>query len=76
MSNYLFPRPSDPMPVQPREAVAGQCSECGAEALKRYPVLSEGGWFIAVKCQACLHSNSREKWHRLGYVQLTTDGIG
>ena len=42
----------------------------------RYPVLSEGGWFMAVKCQDCLHSQSREKWTRLGYVTLLTDSIG
>jgi hypothetical protein len=42
----------------------------------RYPVLSEGGWFIAVKCQECLYSQSREKWTRLGYVSLITDSIG
>jgi hypothetical protein len=63
------------MPVEPREPVAGRCEECDAEALQKYPVLSEGGWFMAVKCQACLHSNSREKWHRLGHVRLTTDTI-
>ncbi len=75
MSNYLFPRPSDPTPVQSRETVDGRCAECNAEALKRYPVLSEGGWFMAVKCQACLYSNSREKWNRLGHVTLATDHI-
>lgn len=75
MSNYSFPRPAEPMPVQAREPVAGRCAECGAEALSRYPVLSEGGWFIAVKCQACLHSNAREKWTRLGHVTLMTDQI-
>ena len=75
MSNFLFTRPTDPAPVQEREAVAGACDECGAEALMRYPVLSEGGWFMAVKCQECLHSQSREKWHRLGYVSLVTDQI-
>lgn len=75
MSNFVSPRPSDPTPVQAREPVEGRCAECGAEALKRYPVLSEGGWFMAVKCQACLHSNSRDKWHRLGHIRLTTDSI-
>ncbi len=28
MSNFSFPRPSDPAPVQAREAVAGHCPEC------------------------------------------------
>ena len=75
MSNFSFARPQDPTPVQEREPVQGTCDECGAEALMRYPVLSEGGWFIAVKCQACLYSQSREKWTRLGYVSLLTDSI-
>ena len=76
MSNFSFPRPLDPAPVQARETVAGHCEECGAEALMRYPVLSERGWFIVVKCQQCLHSASREKWARLGHVRLMTDSIG
>ncbi|MGR8918514.1 MAG: hypothetical protein ACU85V_02755 [Gammaproteobacteria bacterium] len=75
MSNFSFTRPADPAPVLEREAVAGECPACGAAALARYPVLSEGGWFMAVKCQQCLHSVSREKWHRLGYVQLITDSL-
>lgn len=42
-----------------RKAVDGACAECGAEELRRYPVLSEGGWHEVVKCQRCLHSESR-----------------
>ena len=75
MSNFIFPRPTDPAPVQERETVTGQCSECGTEALARYPVLSEGGWYQVVKCQACLNCESREKWTRLGYVELMTDSL-
>ena len=75
MSNFNFPRPTDPAPVQPREPVDGRCPECGAEALMRYPVLGDRGWVMAVKCQECLHSVSREKWHRLGHIQLMTDAI-
>ena len=41
----------------------------------RYPVLSEGGWFMVVKCQSCLHSQQREKWTRLGHVTLLTDSL-
>jgi hypothetical protein len=51
-----------------REPVEGRCGECGAQALSRYPVLSEGGWHQAVKCGACLGSAQRVPWHRLGYV--------
>ncbi|NNL86584.1 MAG: hypothetical protein HKP27_13075 [Myxococcales bacterium] len=75
MSNFVFNRPAELFPVQEREPVAGACAECGEEHLQRYPVLSEGGWFMVVKCQTCLHSQSRERWHRLGHVQLATDAL-
>ncbi len=75
MSNFLFTRPSDPTPVQEREAVDGSCAECSAEELMRYPVLSEGGWYMVIKCQACLYSQHREKWTRLGHVSLLTDSL-
>ena len=75
MSNFVFKRPTEKAPVQAREPVPGKCPECGAEALQRYPVLSEGGWFMAVKCQECLCSASREPWHRLGPVRLLTDDL-
>jgi vanillate/4-hydroxybenzoate decarboxylase subunit D len=76
MSNFSFPRPEELAPVQARETVDGTCPECGREALKRYPVLAEQGWFMAVKCQECLYSVSRERWTRLGPVTLMTDAIG
>jgi hypothetical protein len=75
MSNFVFARPAEEAPVQEREPVSGACPDCGAEALRRYPVLSEGGWFVAVKCQECLYSVSREPWRRLGHVQLLTDDL-
>ena len=75
MSNFSFSRPQDPAPVQAREPVTGTCDECGAENLMRYPVLSEGGWYIVIKCQTCLHAQSRRKWTRLGYVSLITDTL-
>ena len=75
MSNFSFSRPTELTPRQTREAVAGECAECHAAALMRYPVLSEGGWFMVVKCQACLHSVSREPWALLGPVHLLTDDL-
>jgi len=51
-----------------REPVEGTCPACGTAALHRYPVLSDGGWYLAVKCQHCLHSVSRAPWNRLGTV--------
>ena len=56
-----------------REPVPGRCPTCGAEQLQRYPVLSDGGWFLVVKCQQCLHSLSREPWQRLGTVVRLED---
>jgi vanillate/4-hydroxybenzoate decarboxylase subunit D len=56
-----------------REPVSGACPECGAERLSRYPVIGEQGWEIAVKCQACLCSVSRERWGRLGPYSLAVD---
>ena len=58
-----------------KEPVAGACPECGAEELRRYPVLAADGWFEVVKCQRCLASVSREPWHRLGFVRLPEDAL-
>lgn len=62
----MFMRPSTPEVHAPREAVDGACPECGARALQRYRVLSEGGWWNVVKCGACLHSVSRQPGPLLG----------
>lgn len=58
-----------------RESVPGECTHCGAQNLRRYPVLSEGGWFMVEKCQTCLQSHSRNPWHRLGYVTRPEFGV-
>jgi hypothetical protein len=58
--------------VVPREPAPGDCGECGASALARYPVLSEGGWFMVVKCQVCLASAERTPWRPLGYVDRSS----
>ena len=60
-------RPGVPARRQAPAAVVGH--------LKAYPVLSEGGWHRVVKCQACLHSVSREPWTRLGPIELLADTI-
>lgn len=36
---------------------------------RRYPVLSEGGWFMVIKHQPTLQSVSREPWNLFGPVQ-------
>lgn len=71
----IYPRPEALTLAVEREDVAGACGECGASALKRYPVMSEGGWFMVVKCQSCLCSASRERWHRLGPLSLLVDTL-
>ncbi|ODU07607.1 MAG: hypothetical protein ABS81_00415 [Pseudonocardia sp. SCN 72-86] len=42
---------------------------------RRYPVLSEGGWFLVVKHQPTLRSVSREPWTLLGPIALTSTGL-
>ena len=62
--------------LEPRKVVVeGRCPRCGATQLRRYPVLGAEGWFEVVKCQACLHDVSRERWHRLGFVHLPEDAL-
>lgn len=58
-----------------RESVEGRCPRCGAEALARYPVCSEGGWLDVVKCQECLHSISREPGPLFGPLHLLVDQL-
>jgi len=45
------------------------------DEFRRYPVLSEGGWYIVVKHQPSLRSVSREPWKPLGPVSLTSEGL-
>jgi hypothetical protein len=71
----IYPRPQALTLTVEREDVPGECRECGTAALKRYPVLSEGGWFMVVKCQSCLCSASRDRWHRLGPLSLLVDTL-
>jgi endogenous inhibitor of DNA gyrase (YacG/DUF329 family) len=66
-------RPTEPTLSVERETVEGKCPECGEEALEKYPVLSEGGWFDVVKCANCLHSVSREPGPKLGPIELLSD---
>ncbi|MFI5609084.1 hypothetical protein [Amycolatopsis sp. NPDC051903] len=46
-----------------------------AADFRRYPVLSEGGWFTVVKHQKTLESVSRETGPLLGPIVLTSDGL-
>ena len=62
-------------PVGGGRLVAGECPECGEEALQAYPVLSEGGWWDVTKCQQCLCSVKREPGPLLGGIQLLIDAV-
>ena len=73
MSHY--PRPSELTLSVEKESVSGTCPACGGSDLKSYPVNSEGGWFLVVKCQLCLHSVSREPWRLLGPIVLLIDSM-
>lgn len=63
-----FVRPKDPVVLIQKETVPGSCPECRSERLARYPVLTEGGWWLVTKCQDCLASVERKRWHLLGYL--------
>jgi vanillate/4-hydroxybenzoate decarboxylase subunit D len=68
---HTFPRPSESHLSVERTPVEATCPECGATDIAEYRVLAEGGWFEVRKCQACLHSLSREPGPLLGsYVPL------
>ena len=43
-----------------------------ADDFRRYPVLSEGGWFLVIKHQRTLRSVSRKPWRLLGPVPLVS----
>lgn len=58
-----------------REEAGGSCPECGADGLKRYPVLTEGGWWMTTKCQSCLHPISRERMGLYGSMSLMSDEL-
>jgi hypothetical protein len=65
---HNFPRPQTLTVTYPRTPVEGACPSCGAAALARYRVMSEGGWWMVTKCQTCLHSVAREPGPMLGAI--------
>lgn len=70
---HTFSRPQTATLSVERVPAAGECPECGSSDLRRYRVLSEGGWWDAVKCQECLHSLERTPAPALGsFVPLGT----
>ena len=68
---HSFQRPTETHLHVERHAVEGSCPVCGAQELAAYRVLSDGGFFNAVKCQRCLHSLQRDPAPPFGsYVPL------
>jgi len=72
--------------VEREEVTATELAELGVEIerdfpgstvtdFRRYPVLSEGGWFNVVKHMPTLTSVSRTPWTLLGPVSLTSAGL-
>ncbi|MBV9817391.1 MAG: hypothetical protein JOZ07_03450 [Solirubrobacterales bacterium] len=72
---HTFPRPAEATVSVAREPVEGECAACGAQELRSYPVLSEGGWFRVVKCQRCLVSKSREPWNLAGSITFLSEQV-
>jgi vanillate/4-hydroxybenzoate decarboxylase subunit D len=70
-----YPRPDTLRVYVDKVDADGTCPECGADELKSYPVLSEGGWWDVTKCQQCLHSVSREPGPLLGGISMLVDAI-
>jgi hypothetical protein len=69
---HAFPRSNQPFLSVERTPVEGSCPACGASELAAYPVLSDGGWWDVVKCQACLESIRREPGPMFGpFVPLS-----
>jgi hypothetical protein len=68
---HTFPRSDQPHLSVERTSVEATCPACGSTDVAEYRVLGEGGWWEVRKCQACLHSLSREPGPLLGsYVPL------
>lgn len=48
---------------------------CSLTNLRRYPVLSEGGWFIVIKDQRTLTTVCRTPWRLLGPISLASESL-
>jgi hypothetical protein len=71
----IYPRPVEHTLDIRREPVDGVCSACSSRALARYPVHSEGGWFLTTRCQVCLWQAHRERWNLHGPVEFLSEQI-
>lgn len=43
--------------------------------LRKYPVLSEGGWYVVIKNIVTLEEVDRRPWRLLGPVELLSHGL-
>lgn len=72
MRNY--PRPVEKFIHVNKTEVDLVCPKCGGHDVKKYPVVSEGGWWNVAKCQVCLYSLERSRSEqRLGPISTISD---
>lgn len=79
------PAPAPGLAVEREPVTEHELRELGVELsdypgstaadFRRYPVLSEGGWYVVVKHQPTLRSVSRVPWALLGPINLTSTGL-
>ncbi len=79
--SHAKPQVAPPVSVERVEVTEDELRELGvdlardfpgstAEDFRRYPVLSEGGWFEVIKHQTLLSTVLRRPWHLLGPVNI------
>lgn len=69
-----YPRPKEQYLFVEKKPADGVCGQCGSEDIKKYPVVSEGGWWMVTKCQQCF--SVMDKKHldsRLGSLEILSD---
>jgi len=77
----MMPDPDDPIMLERLPVTETLLRELGVdvegvgtahpiEDLRRYPVLSEDGWFLVIRNQSTLEEIHRCPWRLLGPVQL------
>jgi hypothetical protein len=59
-----YPRPTEKYISVNKTDAKVVCPMCGSHDVKRYAVISEGGWWNVTKCQICLHSLDRSRSER------------
>lgn len=69
-----YKRPKEKYLYVEKRRVEAKCPKCGGIDIRKYPVLSEGGWWQVTKCQDCLFSLERKRsLNRLGQIELLSD---